>query len=982
VAFPFPLNPVDGQVVTQTQPDGSVLTATYNQSKNEWVIDRQQPAPTPITGTPPINVTASADGQVITWDRTLGTWVAKAPAASGSGQTFAKGTLAAPDTPKYFDPNKPNLPLSVGALQSTLENLHKELKAWDGTAWANVYSEDLVKQWIAAGSLFRSTLVEAGISALPAPANVNRGYYWTWAGTSGYVVLAGDTPLAPSLVGDVLNPGDWLQSDGTKFVHVAGDLLSKQRWVSLGSFLPWSDTSWEAGSVVSYKQAFFRSTTNVVAGDAPPGDGSGGNKWLDITPHPEIKLEELSDCLNLAAATDMQVPAWDAINNEWVPTQLALNDLSDVNADVTDPTSNGAVFQWDLATQQWVAANSLTLRLEDLGDTGPLSGATEGQVPSWDAAASEWKPLSVINPIPYFTGKYGVGSGGGTSWVPWANPKEGDIFVNKSTEPPHFEVYENGAWKIWNFATATRALGLLGDLANVDLGSKAPGNGDALIWSVKTQQWVSGNTPAHIAQYTSSSVYSEGTTVYYKGGIFKATRTILANESPEFLTGDVFLFYRAQPDGSGAFDGPFRVFRVEKVADATLPPAFTPSSNGRTNCVCYKDDRDWSVWEWLLVDSKLIVYGWVRKDGAYTKRTLWRSHFLPTKNKGTFVLWVVDDAKGTTVPKAREYPWEMLPIRGDLAALHDCHVDDPHDGDALVFNGTTNLWEAVPSSASALSEWSGTRSYKSGATVLRNNNLWFATADVAPGIEPGTLINPTSIAKGTQRSLATFGPVVPGSTHLETFDGTIPGAWNVGDYYAWSCGAPIPYTVPAGPFAGTVINSATGFLVVVDKDGTNGWLGTLGWELLQSSTIPATITASVTNPWRKELIDSYSKADVDNKVNALAGGMSHGEAVVDFLAAPPASPVAGEAYIVSPNATGAWAGKDNQIAQWLSGAWVFTQPSADDTHLVEKLSQMWHYNGTIWVKVADLSLKMVALTQAAYDGIATKDPLTLYIISA
>jgi len=234
----------------------------------------------------------------------------------------------------------------------------------------------------------------------------------------------------------------------------------------------------------------------------------------------------------------MQVPAWDAINSEWVPTQLALNDLSDVNADVTDPTSNGAVFQWDLATQQWVAANSLTLRLEDLGDTGPLSGATEGQVPSWDAAASEWKPLSVINPIPYFTGKYGVGSGGGTSWVPWANPKEGDIFVNKSTEPPHFEVYENGAWKIWNFATATRALGLLGDLANVDLGSKAPGNGDALIWSVKTQQWVSGNTPAHIAQYTASSVYSEGTTVYYKGGIFKATRTILANESPEFLTGD------------------------------------------------------------------------------------------------------------------------------------------------------------------------------------------------------------------------------------------------------------------------------------------------------------------------------------------------------------------------------------------------------------------------------------------------------------
>ena len=215
MTFPFPPNPTDGQVVTQAQPDGSVLTATYHAAKNEWTVDRQLPAPTPITGTPPINVTASADGQVITWDQALKTWVAKAPAASGSGQTFAKGTLAAPDTPKYFDPIKPNLPLSVGALQSTLENLHKELKAWDGTAWANVYSEDLVKQWIAAGSLFRSTLVEAGISALPAPANTNRGYYWTWAGTSGYVVLAGDTPLAPDLIGEVLNPGDWIQSDGT-----------------------------------------------------------------------------------------------------------------------------------------------------------------------------------------------------------------------------------------------------------------------------------------------------------------------------------------------------------------------------------------------------------------------------------------------------------------------------------------------------------------------------------------------------------------------------------------------------------------------------------------------------------------------------------------------------------------------------------------------------------------------------------------------
>jgi len=392
VAFPFPLNPVDGQVVTQTQPDGSVLTATYNQSKNEWVIDRQQPAPTPITGTPPINVTASADGQVITWDKVLGTWVAKAPAASGGvGGTYVKGTQAAPDTTN--PPNPGGKPLVAGMLQSTLENLHKEIKAWNGTAWTEVFGEDTIKQWISAGSLFRGVVKEATLSTLPAPATANRGFYYSWTGNPGYVVKAADPGIGTDLVGEILQVGDWVQSDGAKWVHVPGDLLSKQRWDSLGSFTSWSDTSWEKGSVVSYQKAFFRANALISPGDLPPGDP--GSKWTDITPLPHMKLEELEDCLNLGSATDMQVPAWDAINSEWVPTQLALNDLSDVNADVTDPTSNGAVFQWDLATQQWVAANTLALRLEDLGDTGPLSGATKGQVPTWDDTNSEWAPKTL-----------------------------------------------------------------------------------------------------------------------------------------------------------------------------------------------------------------------------------------------------------------------------------------------------------------------------------------------------------------------------------------------------------------------------------------------------------------------------------------------------------------------------------------------------------------------------------------------------------
>ena len=395
MAFPFPQNPTDGQVVTQTQSDGSVIVATYDITKNQWIVDRNLPAPTLLTGTPPINVTATADGQVITWDNTLGSWIAKVPAAASGGfsQTFSKGTQAGADTPQPPDPVKPKDQLTVGAVQTTLENLHHELKAWNGTAWQEVLSEDTIKQWISAGSLFRGVVKETTLSTLPAPATANRGFYYSWTGNPGYVVKAADPGIGTDLVGEVLQVGDWIQSDGAKWVHVPGDLLSKQRWDSLGSFTAWSDTSWEKGSVVSYQKAFFRANALISPGDLPPGDP--GSKWTDITPLPHMKLEELEDCHNLAAANDMQVPAWDAVNNEWVPTQLALNDLSDVNADVTDPASDGAVFQWDLATQQWVAANSLTLRLEDLGDTGPLSGATKGQVPTWDDTNSEWVPKTL-----------------------------------------------------------------------------------------------------------------------------------------------------------------------------------------------------------------------------------------------------------------------------------------------------------------------------------------------------------------------------------------------------------------------------------------------------------------------------------------------------------------------------------------------------------------------------------------------------------
>ena len=41
---------------------------------------------------------------------------------------------------------------------------------------------------------------------------------------------------------------------------------------------------------------------------------------------------------------------------------------------------------------------------------------------------------------------------------------------------------------------------------------------------------------------------------------------------------------------------------------------------------------------------------------------------------------------------------------------------------------------------------------------------------------------------------------------------------------------------------------------------------------------------------------------------------------------PPGSPLEGDRYIIASGATGAWAGKDLNIAVWTSGAWAFYAP--------------------------------------------------------
>ena len=63
---------------------------------------------------------------------------------------------------------------------------------------------------------------------------------------------------------------------------------------------------------------------------------------------------------------------------------------------------------------------------------------------------------------------------------------------------------------------------------------------------------------------------------------------------------------------------------------------------------------------------------------------------------------------------------------------------------------------------------------------------------------------------------------------------------------------------------------------------------------------------------------------------------------------PPGSPASGDRYIVGVGATGAWSGKDKQLAIYRGGAWVFYTPKAGWRAYNTGISGYIRYDGTSW----------------------------------
>ena len=100
------------------------------------------------------------------------------------------------------------------------------------------------------------------------------------------------------------------------------------------------------------------------------------------------------------------------------------------------------------------------------------------------------------------------------------------------------------------------------------------------------------------------------------------------------------------------------------------------------------------------------------------------------------------------------------------------------------------------------------------------------------------------------------------------------------------------------------------------------------------------------------------------------------------LAAPPVSPILGEAHIVGAAATGAWVGQTRKVAVWYGIAWEFFAPLKGWQAYVTSEGALAVYTGTIWATPAEspavFSQLGVSASPDATNRLAVSSPASLF----
>lgn len=122
--------------------------------------------------------------------------------------------------------------------------------------------------------------------------------------------------------------------------------------------------------------------------------------------------------------------------------------------------------------------------------------------------------------------------------------------------------------------------------------------------------------------------------------------------------------------------------------------------------------------------------------------------------------------------------------------------------------------------------------------------------------------------------------------------------------------------------------------------------------------------------------DLWSAQKVRNEIELAKHNIEPQASVKDKdLATPPASPAEEDRYIIPASATGAWAGKTNQIADWHAGAWVYYTPQVGWTCYVDDEQKIYSWNGSAWVRTGGALQTITA--GAGLTGGGQSDTVTL-----
>lgn len=117
-----------------------------------------------------------------------------------------------------------------------------------------------------------------------------------------------------------------------------------------------------------------------------------------------------------------------------------------------------------------------------------------------------------------------------------------------------------------------------------------------------------------------------------------------------------------------------------------------------------------------------------------------------------------------------------------------------------------------------------------------------------------------------------------------------------------------------------------------------------------------------------------------NYVDSLIQGLDWQNSVIEELADPPGTPGEEDRYLIIATASGAWNGKENDIAEWNGSSWDFTTPNKGFAVYIEDAETQKNYNGTSWVSFGGTTNHAnltnvtqdqhhIKFTQADHDGL-------------